>query len=397
MFDTVATILHADLDAFYASVEQRDNPALRGKPILVGGGVVLAASYEAKAYGVKTAMTGRQAKELCPHAITVPCRFDAYTEASRAVFDVFEDVSPVVEGLSIDEAFIDVSGLRNLATSPAAVAIDLRQKVLDEVGLPISVGVARTKFLAKVASAAAKPDGLIVVDPDGETDFLYPLPVRALWGVGKITAGKLNDAGLFTVADVAELSSHQLERLLGKGSGRHLYALCHHQDARRVQTGKRRGSVGSQQALGQQARSRAELEAILLGIVDRVTRRLRKGGRVGRTITLRMRHADFTRSTRSHTLRWPTAETKVIADRSLALFDANYDLVRDRGTTLIGMSVSQLSTDKVVQLALPFDRTATGNLDNAIDSLRGRFGNTTVKRASALGQRSAMEIPKLPD
>src|SRR5438034_3555431 len=200
----VGTILHADLDAFYASVEQRDQPRLRGQPVIVGGGVVLAASYEARAYGVRTAMGGMQARRLCPHAVVVRPRMSAYSEASKAVYRVFDDTTPLVEGLSIDEAFLDVRGMRRLAGTPAEIAARLRRNVLERVGLPITVGVARTKFLAKVASGVAKPDGLLVVPPDRELAFLHPLPVERLWGVGPVTAGKLHDLGLATVGDVPQ-------------------------------------------------------------------------------------------------------------------------------------------------------------------------------------------------
>src|SRR4051812_45638520 len=205
-----ATILHADLDAFYASVEQRDDPRLRGRPVIVGGGVVLAASYEAKACGVRTAMGGRQARELCPNAVVVSPRMSAYSEASKAVFEVFEDTTPLVEGLSIDEAFLDVGGLLRVSGTPTEIAARLRRKVLDRVGLPITVGVARTKFLAKVASAVAKPDGLLVVPPEGELEFLHPLPVRRLWGVGPVTADKLRDRGITTVGEVARIAEAAL-------------------------------------------------------------------------------------------------------------------------------------------------------------------------------------------
>src|SRR3989441_14536 len=200
-----ATILHADLDAFYASVEQRDDPRLRGRPVIVGGGVVLAASYEAKVCGVRTAMGGRQARSLWPRAIVVEPRFSAYTEASRAVFEVFGQTTPLVEGLSIDEAFLDVGGLRRISGTPTEIAVRLRRDVRERVGLPITVGVARTKFLAKVASGVAKPDGLLVVPPDRELAFLHPLPVERLWGVGPVTAAKLREQGITTVAEVARL------------------------------------------------------------------------------------------------------------------------------------------------------------------------------------------------
>ncbi len=205
-----ATILHADLDSFYASVEQRDDPRLVGRPVIVGGGVVLAASYEAKAYGVRTAMGGWQAKRLCPHAVVVPPRFEAYGEASRRVFEVFAETAPIVEGLSIDEAFLDVRGLGHISGTPAEIASRLRIAVRREVGLPITVGIARTKFLAKVASGVAKPDGLLLVPVDGELAFLHPLPVERLWGVGRVTSKKLRDRGITTVAEVAELSEGAL-------------------------------------------------------------------------------------------------------------------------------------------------------------------------------------------
>ena len=290
------TILHADLDAFYASVEQRDDPRLRGRPVIVGAGVVLAASYEAKAFGVRTAMGGRQARQLCPQAIVVSPRMAAYSEASKDVYRVFEDTSPLVEGLSIDEAFLDVRGMERLAGTPSEIASRLKTAVRERVGLPITVGVARTKHLAKVASAVAKPDGLLVVPPRGELGFLHPLPVERLWGVGPVTSGKLRARGIETVGQVAWLEEDELVRLLGRAAGRHLFALAHNRDPRRVRVGRRRGSIGSQSA---GRRSPRELDPVLIGLVDRVTRRMRKAGRSGRTVVLRLRFADFTRATRS--------------------------------------------------------------------------------------------------
>src|ERR1700757_3297544 len=245
-----ATILHADLDSFYASVEQRDDPALRGRPVIVGAGVVLAASYEAKAYGVRTAMSGRQARQLCPQAIVVPPRMSAYSKASDDVFDVFRDTTPIVEALSVDEAFLDVRGLQRISGMPVRIAARLRRDVRERVGLPITVGIARTKFLAKVASQVAKPDGLLLVPPDRDLEFLQRLPVRRLWGVGAVTADKLHAHGIETVADVAELGEAMLLYLVGRGMGNRLYALSRNVDARRVQTGVRRRSVGAQHALG---------------------------------------------------------------------------------------------------------------------------------------------------
>ena len=394
-----ATILHADLDSFYASVEQRDQPSLRGRPVVVGGGIVLAASYEAKRLGVYTPMPEHRARRLCPGLIVVPPRFDAYTEASRAVFDVFHDTTPEVEGMSIDEAFLDVAGLWRIAGSPEAIAARLRRDVLDQVGLPITVGVARTKFLAKVASGVAKPDGLLVVDPDQELEFLHPLPVGRLWGVGPVTERKLRDRGIFTVGDVAVLGESHLTAMLGTGSGRHLHALAHNRDPRPIETGKRRGSIGSQQALGRGAKSPAVIEALLLGIVDRVTRRMRSAGRLGRTITLRFRYDDFRRATRARSLAHPTSGTEPIEAVALAILRAERATIEQRGLTLIGLSVGGLSnrSGETEQLLLPFGAHPESDLDGVVDGLRERFGHAAVTRASLIGRRTSFEVPKLPD
>src|SRR4051812_27670452 len=282
-----ATVLHADLDAFYASVEQRDAPALRGRPVIVGGGVVLAASYEAKARGVRTAMGGRQARDLCPEAVVVPPRMDAYSTASKEVFAIFRDTTPLVEGLSIDEAFLEVGGLRRIAGTPEQIATHLRERVRVEVGLAISVGIARTKFLAKVASAVSKPDGLLLVEPEREQQFLLPLPVERLWGVGAVTAKKLHRLGIRTVGQLAELEAATAERMLGRAAGAHLHALARLRDPRPVDTTRRRRSIGSQRALGRRPRSPAELNVILTQIIDRLGGRLREHERVCRTIVLR--------------------------------------------------------------------------------------------------------------
>ncbi|HEY4791408.1 MAG TPA: DNA polymerase IV, partial [Actinomycetes bacterium] len=245
-----ATILHADLDAFYASVEQRDDPRLRGRPVIVGAGVVLAASYEAKAHGVRTAMGGGLARRLCPRAVVVPPRMGEYAKASKAVFEVFRQTTPLVEGLSIDEAFLDVGGLGKISGTPPEIAARLRHDVRERVGLPITVGVARTKFLAKVASGVAKPNGLLEVPPDRELAFLHPLPVERLWGVGPVTAGKLRDRGITRVGQVAGLGEAALVSMVGQAAGRHLHALAHNRDPRPVDVGRRRRSIGSQRALG---------------------------------------------------------------------------------------------------------------------------------------------------
>ena len=395
-----ASILHADLDSFYASVEQRDDPALRGKPVVAGGGVVLAASYEAKRFGVRTAMSERAARRLCPDLIVVPARFEAYSAASRAVFDAFDDTSPIVEGISIDEAFLDVSGMRRIAESPEMIASDLRSRVRDEVGLPITVGVARTKFLAKVASGVGKPDGLLRVDPDRELEFLHPLPVQKLWGVGAVTAGKLEDRGICTVGEVAALDESSLISIVGVGVGRQLHALAHNVDARRVTTGKRRGSIGSQQALGRGRRELRELEVILMSTVDRVTRRMRRANRSGRTVTLRFRFDDFTRATRSSSLPQATSSTGSIQEVALALLNVAWPLIDDRGLTLLGLSVGNLVNDDVAggsQLALPFEAAESDTIDGALDAVRERFGASSLTRATTLGSNPDIGVPKLPD
>jgi DNA polymerase IV len=392
-----ATILHADLDAFFASVEQRDDPRLRGRPVIVGGGVVMAASYEARACGVRGAMGGREARRLCPHAVVVEPRMAAYSEASRAVFAVFDRTTPLVEGISIDEAFLDVGGLLRTAGTPAEIADRLRRQVRDEVGLAITVGVARTKFLAKVASAGAKPDGLLVVPPGGETAFLHPLPVERLWGVGPKTSAKLRARGLTSVGEVAQLPEAALVAMLGPASGRHLHALAHHRDPRPVQGGRRRKSMGAQSALRLARHSPGEIDARLVALVDRVARRMRTAGRVGRTVTLRLRFADFARATRAHTLAEATAHTPTLLGAARDLLATAMPTIRHRGITLVGVSVGNLADDGAVQLALPFERTTAGTLDAALDDLRARFGADAVTRAVHLGRELGPEMPLLPD
>jgi DNA polymerase-4 len=391
-----ATILHADLDAFYASVEQRDDPRLRGRPVIVGGGVVLACSYEAKRCGVRTAMGGYLARRLCPRAAVVPPRMSAYSAASRAVFEVFRDTTPVVEPLSIDEAFLDVSGLRRLTGTPMEIATRLRAHVRERVGLPITVGIARTKFLAKVASGVAKPDGLLLVPPDGELAFLHPLPVERLWGVGPVTAGVLRDRGIRTVGHVARIGEAALVSMLGGHAGRHLHALAHNRDPRPVQVGRRRSSMGAQHALGRRRRSLYEVDTVLAGLVDRVTGRMRKAGRVGRTVTLRMRFDDFSRATRSHTLARATADTRPILDAARRLLAAAAPMIAERGLTLVGVAVANLDDGDAVQLSLPFDEDGP-DLDATLDEVRRRFGAASVRRARQVGVHPGLTVPMLPD
>ncbi len=390
-----ATIIHADLDSFYASVEQRDDPRLRGRPVIVGGGVVLAASYEAKARGVRTAMGGWQARRLCPEAAVVTPRFAAYAQASKDVFKVFEDTAPEVEGLSIDEAFLDVRGLEHISGSPAEIAARLRRRVRREIGLPITVGIARTKFLAKVASGVAKPDGLLLVPPAGELAFLHPLPVERLWGVGRVTSAKLRDRGIVTVGDVAAISEAALVAMLGRGSGRHLHALAHNHDPRPVVVGRRRRSIGAQRALGRRPKTDADIAASLIALVDRVARRMRTAKRVCRTVVLRMRFNDFTRATRSYTMAEATADTHTILGTATDLLNASRPLIEARGLTLIGIALQNLADEGAVQLVLPF--AGSRELDAALDRVRDRFGSDAITRGVLVGREPGLSVPLLPD
>jgi DNA polymerase-4 len=394
-----ASILHADLDSFYASVEQRDDPTLRGRPVIVGGGVVLAASYEAKAYGVSTAMGGAQARRLCPHAVVVPPRMSAYTRASNAVFEVFRDTTPVVEAVSVDEAFLDVSGLRRVSGTPVEIAARLRADVRNDVGLPITVGIARTKFLAKVASQEGKPDGLLLVPPEHELAFLHPLPVRRLWGVGAKTAEKLSAHGIETVADVAELSESTLGSLVGAAMGRQLFALSHNIDRRRVNTGVHRRSVGAQRALGRAGNrmSPSEIDAVVVNLIDRITARMRAAGRSGRTVLLRLRFDDFSRATRSRTLRWATSSTQPILGAARLLIASAAPLVAERGLTLVGFAVSGIDRSGVQQLLLPFGDDQGLEVETAIDQVRRRYGRSALTPAVLIGRDSGLEMPHLPD
>jgi DNA polymerase-4 len=393
-----ASILHADLDSFYASVEQRDDPALRGRPVIVGGGVVLAASYEAKAYGVRTAMGGALARRLCPQAVVVPPRMGAYSRASDAVFAVFRDCTPIVEPLSVDEAFLDVAGLRRVSGTPVRIGARLRADVRERVGLPITVGIARTKFLAKVASQEAKPDGLLLVPPDRELAFLHPLPVRRLWGVGAKTADKLHAYGITTVADVAELTESTLTSLLGGAMGRQLYALSHNVDRRRVTTGTRRRSVGAQRALGRggSAMSPAEVDAVVVNLIDRITRRMRAAGRTGRTVLLRLRFDDFSRATRSHTLTWSTSSTEPILAAARGLVAEAGPLIAEKGLTLVGFAVAGIDPSGAQQLTLPFEGEPA-EIDEAVDRVRRRYGNSALTRAVLVGRDPGLQVPHLPD
>jgi DNA polymerase-4 len=389
-----ATILHADLDAFYASVEQRDDPRLRGRPVIVGLGVVLAASYEARACGVRSAMGATKARRLCPQAVVVPARWEAYSAASKAVFEVFEETAPVVEKLSIDEAFLDVAGTERFLGSPAEVADRLRRQVRERVGLPITVGVARTKLLAKVASGVAKPDGLLVVPPEGELEFLHPLGVQRLWGIGPATAGKLEARGITTVGQAARLPEAALISIVGRTSGRRLHALAHNRNVHPVRVRKGRRSFGAQSALGRSRRSPDALDAVLVGLVDRVTRRMRASGRVGRTVVLRLRFDDFSRATRSHTLEQATAASETILTTLRALFRVAGPLIDREGLTLLGVTVTNLDgSEGAEQLVLPLGPPGGRAIDGLLDDVRERFGTDALTRATLLRRDRTVPPP----
>jgi len=382
-----ATIIHADADAFFAAVEQRDDPALRGKPVAVGPGIVMAASYEAKAFGVRSGMPAHKARRLCPDLITVPSRFDAYVAASRDLFDVFRSISPAVEGLSLEEAFLDVGGMEHIRGTPLEIAQHLRAEVRREVGLVVSVGLATSKVVAKMASAAAKPDGLLHIAPGEERAFLHPLPIERVWGIGKASAARLHAAGVRTVGDVAAMSEDALAAILGRAHGKRLHAIAAGGHFRPVRSGRRRRSFGAQRALGLRRFTRDDLERSLDALVDRVTRRMRKAGRVGRTVILRMRFGDFKRATRSRTLPAPTAESLPIQEAARALLREARPLYERRGLTMVGITVTNVEPDGGgVQLRLPITR-ADEALDAALDELRDRYGAKSVTRADNIDPR----------
>ena len=392
-----ADVLHADLDSFYASVEQRDAPHLKGRPVVVGNWVVLAASYEAKRHGVSGGMGGGEARRRCPGAVFVEPRMSAYSEASRAVFEIFERTSPVVEPLSIDEAFLDTRGMTEVFGTAEEIARRLRAEVRREVGLPITVGVACTKFLAKVASAVAKPDGLLVVEPGRELAFLHPLPVERLWGVGPATAEKLHARGITTVRQVAEVDEAELVGVLGRGAGRHIHALAHNRDPRRVR-GRRRRTMGAQRALGRRGpKTREAIDASVVALVDRLARRLRAAGRVCRTVMLRLRFDDYTRATRATTLTEATAQTQTILATARGLLADAMPLIERDGLTLVGVTLANLEDDSAVQLALPLGDHRAIALDVALDGLRDRYGADVVTRAVLLGRNPGVSVPLLPD
>lgn len=401
----MATILHADLDAFYASVEQLLDPSLRGKPIAVGGGVVLAASYEAKAFGVRGGMPGRRARQLCPQLRFVGGHFKEYQRLGDAAIGVLGDFTPLIERISIDEAFAEVAGSIHLFGAPAEMARAVRARVRAEVGLPISVGVARTKHLAKIASQVAKPDGLVVVDPAEELDFLHDLPVELMWGVGPVTKARLAEVGVSTIGDLAETPGRSLERLLGRAAGGKLGALAWNRDPRQIQTHHRARSVGAQSALGRKPATEEVIGPSLRHLADRVASRLRAKSRAGRTVTVRVRFADLRSVTRSVTLPAAISATAILAEVAEDLVQtALADHPDEEFLSLLAISVSHLENDAVLQLELPFEleneerRPGTEKgaarwvLDRAVDAVRDRFGREAVGYGSvALGD--ARSVP----
>jgi DNA polymerase IV len=392
---STATILHADLDAFYASVEQLLDPRLRGRPIAVGGGVVLAASYEARALGVRSGMPGRRARQLCPDLVFVAGHFDEYQRLGDAAIGVLSDFTPAIERISIDEAFADVAGCTHLFGSPTAIAKTVRARVRAELGLPMSIGVARTKHLAKIASQVAKPDGLVVVDPETELDFLHELPVELMWGVGPATKARLARIGVATIGQLAESSPKSVERLLGRAAGRKLTALAWNRDPRQIQTRRRARSAGAQSALGRQPAIERIFKPTLHHLADRIGARLRAKTRFGRTVTVRVRFADLRAVTRSLTLSAPISATRVLAEIAENLVRGVLaDHPDERMISLLAISVSNLDEHAIVQLELPLGLADQGRrpgtkqglarsrADRAVDAIRKRFGTGAIDYAS---------------
>lgn len=386
------------MDAFFVSVELLDQPELRGKPVVVGGdgerGVVAAASYEARSFGVHSAMSSVQARRLCPHAIFLRGRYDRYSEVSANVMAIFRDVTPLVEPLSLDEAFLDVSGALRLLGEAPVIAGALRQRVLDEQGLTCSVGVASTKFVAKLATGAAKPkasekgpqfgSGVFVVQPDETLGFLRPLPVESLWGVGPATLAKLHRIGVLTIADLADLPEENVVAVLGRSQGRHLHSLSNGHDERSVEPDRAMKSIGHEETFAHDHHLRSTLDRELVQFADAVASRLRAQGLVARTIQLKVRFGDFTSITRSTTLA-------VSVDDSHSLLEAGRQLLElvdpAQGVRLLGLSVSGLSSDSSKQLT--FDEATSGpgwqEADRMIDEIRARFGDDAIGPAISAG------------
>ncbi len=401
-----ATILHADLDAFYASVEQLLDPSLRGRAIAVGGGVVLAASYEARAFGVRAGMAGWQAKRLCPGIRFVGGHYPEYERLGDRVIELYRDFTPFVERLSIDEAFLETAGATHLFGPPPEIAQEIRRRVREEIGLPVSVGVARTKHLAKVASQVAKPDGLVVVEPESERDWLAPLPVSLIWGVGQVTGAQLERVGIRTVGDLAATRSAVLENLLGRHLGAKLSQLAGNADPRRVGARPAASSVGAQAALGRAEPSPELIRAMLCYLADRVASRLRAARRCGRTVTVRVRFGDMSAVTRSTTLQTGVSGTLMLTELAVGLAESALDdHPTERCISLLGVSVSNLRHEAALQLELPVhagdeaDRPGSAlnaarfSIDRSVDAVRSRFGRGALDYAVV---RFAA-TPRVPD
>jgi DNA polymerase-4 len=383
---TDAGILHVDLDAFFASVEILLDPALTGRPVAVGGtgarGVVAAASYEARRFGVESAMPMARARRLCPDLVALPPRIDVYQRYSSDVFEILRSFTPLVEPLSLDEAFLDVRGTRHLFGTGAEVGHRIRTRVREETGLVCSAGVATTKLLAKLASAAAKPDGLLVVEPGSEFEFLHPLPVERLWGVGPATSRRLDRLGVRTVGDLARASEESLVRAVGAVAGRHLHALAHNRDDRPVEPARETKSVSSEETFALDIDDRDELVREVRRQADRVATRLRRGGWVARTVTLKLRFPDFRTITRSSTLPEPTDAAADLSATAIALLD-RVDV--DEGIRLLGVGASNLDTPDARQQPLPLEERGRRRIDDVVDTVRERFGSDALAPASLLG------------
>ena len=396
------SILHVDMDAFFASVEVLHDPSLKGKPVVVGGtgnrGVVASCTYEARAYGIRSAMPSVRARRLCPHAVFVHGRYDAYAEVSGRIFDVFRSFTPLVEGISLDEAFLDVAGARRLFGAPHDIAHQIRRHVFDETGLTCSVGGSTTKFIAKLASEAAKPSasftgpvpglGVKIVEPGDELGFLHPLPVHALWGVGPATLAKLERYGLRTVGDLAALSVDTLVGAVGESHGRHLHALAWARDERVVVSEQRAKSIGHEETYAEDKHERADLarEAVRMG--DAVASRLRKNGMAGRTVTIKVRFHDFQTITRSHTLAAPVDTGHAIAEVASSLLE---QVDPSSGVRLFGVSVSNLQ-EGAAQLTL--DDSGWGRATAAVDEIRDRFGDTAVGPAALVDAAGRLRVKR---
>jgi DNA polymerase-4 len=392
--DSGCTVLHVDMDAFYASVEVRRRPELRGKPVVVGWagprGVVCSASYEARVFGVRSAMPGVRAQRLCPQAVFLAPDFGAYTEASRAVMTIFRDVTPLVEPLSMDEAFLDVAGAVRLLGRPVEIAALIRRRVADEQRLTCSVGVAPTKFVAKLASTRAKPDGLVVVPAARVLDYLHPLPVGAVWGVGERTAETLNRLGLTTVRDLAHAPVGMLRAAVGDAAATHLHELSWGRDPRRVTPEYAEKSIGAEMTFDVDVADPAVIRRTLLALANRTAGRLRRAGQAGRTVAIKVRMADFRTLNRSRTLPAPTDVTREIFQTAWALFEA---LRAGERIRLVGVRVEGLAGTGGAprQLALGERDHGWRDAELAADAAAARFGPGAVRPASLL--RTSDEPP----